>query len=352
MTDNDSKNAANLSKVEGMAETDPSTIENSSNQTASNSAPNFADERELCKRFYNATVACRRLPHDELLLLRVCVDGARWEFTPGQYTLLGLGPWEPRIDGVSSAWPDGIQSKQPLIRRAYSISCAVLDGAGKLQTCSQSDELEFYITLVARPIDQPPMLTPRLFALREGDRLFVGRKAHGRYTLDPVRADDDVIFVATGTGEAPHNAMIAELLHRGHQGLIISVVCVRHERDLGYVETHRTLEQRYGNFRYFTLTTREGRNLDPSHSDFVGKQYVQEFVESGELERRLGRALDPTHTQFFLCGSPAMIGLPADTHDGHLVYPEPPGMVETLLRRGFRLDKPRQTGNVHYEKYW
>ena len=42
-----------------------------------------------------------------------------------------------------------------------------------------------------------------------------------------------MLFLATGTGEAPHNYMLWELLRRGHTGRILSACCVRYRRDLG-----------------------------------------------------------------------------------------------------------------------
>src|SRR5690606_28492366 len=103
----------------------------------------------------------------------------------------------------------------------------------------------------------PPALTPRLFTLKTGDRLFVGTKITGHYTLACVTPEQDVIFLATGTGEAPHNAMIAELFELGHTGKIINAVCVRQRSDLGYIAAHQELERQYQSYRYLPLTTRE-----------------------------------------------------------------------------------------------
>jgi ferredoxin/flavodoxin---NADP+ reductase len=294
----------------------------------------------LRERWYNAAVVSRRLIHKRLLILQVVPDSGLWRFDAGQYTTLGLGNWEPRVDKTDHNWPvSDTTRRHPLVRRAYSISCAMLDDRGHLQACSQATTLEFYVALVTRSTDEPPMLTPRLFALQEGDRLFVGHKARGNYTLDGVLPGDNVIFVATGTGEAPHNAMIAELLSRGHRGQIVSIVCVRYDRDLGYLKVHRALEQQYANFRYFPLTTREPRNVDRSRPDFVGKHYVQDLFESEMFDRYFGREFTPERTQVYLCGNPAMIGS------------RQPGS-EVLRNRGFRLDEPLHRGNVHYEKYW
>ena len=314
---------------------------------------NVTDESPaLRQRWYNATVTSRRRIHDDLIVIRVRLDTGRLEFEPGQYTVLGLGPWEPRIDSVPSSWPPAEPVKKPLIRRAYSISCRVLTDDRELAPCNQADELEFFIALVTRPSDTPPMLTPRLFLLQKGDRLHVGTKAHGEYSLERVQPTDAVAFLATGTGEAPHNAMITQLFTDGHSGPVISVVCVRYESDLAYLNEHRELEHRFANYRYLTLTTREPWNIDESHPDYVGKQYIQQFLESGDLESRAGFSLQPQNTHVFLCGNPSMIGLPQTTPDDHVLYPEPPGVIEALVHRGFTLETARVPGNIHYEKYW
>ncbi len=199
---------------------------------------------------------------------------------------------------------------------------------------------------------QPPALTPRLFCLQPGDRLLVSPHFVGHYTLASVRPERNVLFIATGTGEAPHNAMLAELLAADHAGRIVSICCTRWKKDLAYLEVHRALERRFPMYRHVTLTTREPENLDESAPGYVGKTYVQNFAESGQLERDLQFELDPTTTDVFLCGNPAMIGLPRHPHDWPPIYPTPKGMAEVLEGRGFRLDAPHKPGNIHYERYW
>src|SRR5205807_9284684 len=137
---------------------------------------------------------------------------------PGQYSTLGMGFWEPRFPGCQVEELDP-KDESKLARRAYSISCSVLDENRQLLDIDHTDWLEFYIVLVRESEKkQPPALTPRLFLLREGDRLYVGEKITGQYTLDPVKPDDSVVFLSTGTGEAPHNYMLWQLLASGHGG--------------------------------------------------------------------------------------------------------------------------------------
>ena len=88
-----------------------------------------------------------------------------------------------------------------------------------------------------------------------------------------------------------------------------------------------------------------------AHPEFVGKMRLQEFITSGKLAEALERPLDPHTCHVFLCGNPAMVGIPKD-EQGQRVYPQPTGVIELLERIGFLADRPEQPGNIHFEKYW
>ncbi len=303
---------------------------------------------ELRREKYNARVLRLIKPHGDLMIVRVRPDYPLAPHKPGQYTALGLGNWEPRFPGAAE---EDLQPAElsKLARRSYSISCSILDDEGQLLDRENVDWLEFYIVLVRESEKaHPPALTPRLFLLKEGDRLFLGEKITGHFTLDPVQPDDTVLFLSTGTGEAPHNYMLWDLLRRGHRGRIASACCVRYRKDLAYLSIHEELMRRYPHYLYLPLTTREAETKDH-------KVYIQDLITSGELETRLGQALDPKHTHVYLCGNPKMIGLPEKNREtGERVYPHPLGVIEILERRGFQTDVPAQKikGNVHYEEYW
>jgi ferredoxin--NADP+ reductase len=283
------------------------------------------------------------------LILRVRPDFPVPVHQPGQYTSLGLGNWEPRLPGCQAETLKPADEVK-LVRRAYSIGCSILDDDGQLLDRARADWLEFYIVVVRETEDpnHPPALTPRLFMLKEGDRLNIVEKITGHYTLDPVQPGDAVIFLATGTGEAPHNYMLWELLRRGHTGRILSACCVRYRRDLAYLAVHEELMRRYRNYAYLSLTTREADTVQH-------KVYIQDLISSGQLEQRLGQRLEPTQTHVFLCGNPKMIGVPLKDRDtGQRSYPQPLGVIEILEQRGFRADQlnPRVAGNIHFEEYW
>ncbi len=305
----------------------------------------------LRRKFYNASIVSIDLCHDELMIVRVRPHRGVPRLIAGQYTVLGLGYWEARAANCQSEEDIGPVS-QNLIRRAYSVSCPLLDDDGHLVEANDVDYLEFYITLVRSSPDGPPALTPRIFALKQGDGIHCGPRFHGHYSLEAVPRDADVVFAGTGTGEAPHNAMAAHLLKTGHRGRIANVTCVRWKKDLGYLSKQRRLEQMFTNYRYVALTTREPENLDPARVDYVGKRYLQEYFASGDFESETGISLTPANSHVFLCGNPDMIGVPLHTHDARQRYPQPKGMVETLEQLGFCVDRPHERGNVHFEKYW
>jgi ferredoxin--NADP+ reductase len=298
---------------------------------------------ELRKEHYNATITYFEPTHSDLWVLGVRPDHGDVHHLPGQYASLGLGYWERRIDDAEDVELDERWDK--LVRRSYSISHRIFDEHGYLAQERDTTELEFYIVLVPPTPDNIPGLTPRLALKRPGDRIYLGPKVAGRYTLGPVTdPKGTVVFFATGTGEAPHNAMVVELLRKGHMGPIVSAVTVRQMADLGYMDKNRELEGRYPNFHYLPLPTRE-----PG----VPKRYIQDLITEDVFAKECGVALDPETTHVFMCGNPAMIGLPTeDEETGELTYPKPTGVVEILTERGFTLDHRKTKGNLHFEEYW
>ena len=318
----------------------------------------------LRQKHYNATVVYRNDANPDLMRIGIQADSPHTEIKSGQFVSLGLGRWEPRVAGTQIDHFDATEAAR-VVNRAYSISCPMLGDVGpnneRLVPIEAAEILEFYIVLVRGDLnptttEPSPLLTPRLFHLRQGDRLKIGRKVTGAYTLDGVHPDHDVLMIGTGTGEAPHNAMTTRLLSQRHRGKIINVTTVRQNVDLAYTDTHDRLMRRHDNYHYLAMTTREPINVDPNHPDFVGKRYVQNEFDSGRLAQRFGVDFDPGRTHVFLCGNPAMIGIPSrgeDTIAGD-------GMLQILARRGYRsheeLDRHAGEtpgpGVVRFERYW
>lgn len=302
---------------------------------------------DLRAKRYNATVVHLEKLHSDLMVMRVKPDFPRPAHQPGQYCTLGLGNWEPRVEGcqLEELKPEELTK---VVRRSYSLSCSIYSSPGVLRDLNEDDWIEFYIVLVRENLEgRVPALTPRLFAVNAGDRIQIGEKIVGHFTLSAVKPGDSVVFLGTGTGEAPHNFMLWELLRRGHTGKILSACCVRYSRDLGYLATHQALMAQFPNYKYLPLTTRE--------PGLTKKMYIQDVIENGELESHLGAGLDPAMTHVFLCGNPKMIGIPfKDKETGEWKYPQPTGVIEILERRGFKADNPatKSEGTIHFEKYW
>jgi ferredoxin--NADP+ reductase len=296
---------------------------------------------ELREEHYNATITAFEPTHSDLWVLRVRPDHGDTSYLPGQYASLGLGFWEARIDGALD--PDAEKRWDKLIRRSYSISSRMYDEHGYLTDDNGIDELEFYIVLVPPTEDNTPALTPRLALKEVGDRIYLGPKVAGRYTLKPViDPKAEIVFFSTGTGEAPHNGMVVELLRKGHTGPIISAVTVRESKDLGYEAKHRELESRYPNYHYVPMPTRE-----PG----VPKRYLQDLIKDNDFSEKLGVTISPETTHVYLCGNPAMIGIPEEV-DGELKFPETVGVVQLLSEQGFSVDQRNSPGNIHFEEYW
>lgn len=320
-------------------------------ETSQLDPPDAAEIKQLCEKHYNATIIERIDVHEELARFRIRPDNPVPPFEPGQYVTLALGNWEPRLLGTQPEDLPANRSRK-LARRAYSISCPLVDAQGKVATVDSVDYLEFYITLVrhaATPKSAPPALTPRLFGKGVGDRMALGKKITGKYRLGRIDQDDTVLFLATGTGEAPHNAMAATLLADGHRGKVVSATSIRRYADAAYASEHQTLMRQYPQYRYLALTTREPENLDREHPNFVGKLYLQTLFSDGRLAEMAGDPLDPANTHVFLCGNPAMIGyVPPGAPPAKVL-----GMLPLLERAGFRDEADGEcAGCIRYEKYW
>ena len=90
-----------------------------------------AEVLRLRQSQYNAELVDVIPIHEDLRIFRVRPDDGVVPFVPGQYTVLGLGYWEPRYEDI----PDDAHSQsqlRKLCKRAYSISCPLLDAQGRL----------------------------------------------------------------------------------------------------------------------------------------------------------------------------------------------------------------------------
>jgi ferredoxin--NADP+ reductase len=265
----------------------------------------------------NAVVTQRIEVAPDLVVMRVAPVG--WElppFKPGQFAVLGLPGSAPRH--ASGDAEDPAADPDRLIRRSYSIASSSLS----------REYLEFFVTLV-----HSGALTPRLFALRPGDRLWLGPKITGSFTLDQVPDDKNLALVATGTGLAPYMSMLRTELPTWRERRALVLLGARHSWDLGYREELEMLDKVAPAFSFVPTVSRPQEEFHPWRG---ASGYVQNLWTGGIAKERWGFAPSPDDTHVLLCGNPKMIE----------------DMAEILVGEGFKEHKKRDPGQIHMEKYW
>jgi ferredoxin--NADP+ reductase len=297
---------------------------------------------------YNATVSSRVEVAPGLVILRVVPDKLPFEFKAGQYVVLGLKASEPRIDeserdGAADMTPGGApeagaaagtpESQAAVDAQAAAIVKAAADPdrmirrAYSIASESRSDEfVEFYLTVV-----MSGELTPRIFNLKIKDRVYIGPKAVGVFTLDKAPGKH-LLMIATGTGLAPYMSMLRSELECNGPRQFVIVHGARFSWDLGYRTELTGLARHCGNFHYMPVVTRPQEDVT-----WRGRSgYLQNLIASGAIEDETGFPLTPENFDIFLCGNP--------------------GMIETVIgwaeARGFIKDKGHDIGTLHTEEYW
>jgi ferredoxin--NADP+ reductase len=265
----------------------------------------------------NAVVTHRIEAASGLVILRVAPDG--WtlpEFKAGQFVVLGLPAGAPRIPFSDPEPPPADPAK--LIRRAYSIASSPL----------VKGELEFYVTLV-----RSGELTPRLFALRPGDRLWLSNKPVGLFTLGQIPPDRHLVMIATGTGLAPYMSMLRTHLDANGERRFAAIVGARHSWDIAYSAELTTMQRLSPRFTWLPTVSRPAEEPVPWGGE---TGHVQELWRRARLAERWGFRPEPGNSDVLLCGAPAMID----------------DMTAILVAEGFQADEKGKLGQIHAERYW
>ena len=248
-------------------------------------------------------------------ILRIKPDG--WEFgdyKAGQFVALGLPAKAPRCP---EATEEHTQHADPekIIRRAYSIASS-----------STQNHLEFYITLV-----HSGALTPRIFALNTGDRIMMGKKATGMFTLDEIDSDQNIVLIATGTGLAPYMSMLrSNALKR--EGRMMVIHGAANSWDLGYSSELELLQTMFEKFTYYPTITEPEKEPAGWTGD---TRFIEEIWKDGVAEKAWGFAPAPDNTHIFLCGNPNMVK----------------AMTELLEADGFKNHTRKEPGQIHSEVF-
>ncbi|HYG75488.1 MAG TPA: FAD-dependent oxidoreductase [Planctomycetota bacterium] len=170
--------------------------------------------------------------------------------------------------------------------------------------------LEFCIKLV---IDGA--FTPTLWNLRVGDKMAL-RGPYGKFVV-PEPVQNDLVFIAAGTGIAPFWGMIYHLLHAGVKSDIVLLFGIRYEDDVIYEKEFKELAAKHPNFKpVFTLS----RPRNPA-TWWGEKGYVQTLLPK--------YVKNPKNTKAYICGLTPMIE----------------ASVEELHKLGIGDE------SIHYERY-
>ena len=266
----------------------------------------------------NATVVERVDLNDELSVVRVQPDcGLVPDFTPGQFVTLAL----PRDHSADPRAPAGAlrspSSRARLIRRAYSIASSP----------DTRDSMEFLVVLV-----RGGKLTPRLWTVEQGGRLWMNDRVEGEFTLKGVPADKELVMISTGTGIAPFMSMLRTYRGQSRWRRFVMINGARRATDLAYRQELERVAREDPGIVYISTVTRE-----PEDSEWRGlRGRVQALLEDEVYQRTVGTPLEPQEAHVFLCGNPVMIK-----------------SVQALLEvRGFQPHTRRTPGNIHFERYW
>ena len=282
-------------------------------------------EHDVC----NATLIARHDLTAQRSIIRCRPDSGRVpSFVPGQFIKLGLPRSEEELEALSRM--GRAQAPLRLVRRAYSMT----------STPHQTDFMEFLIIRV-----EQGKLTPQLWNLDVGSRIWMDDHASGLFTLESILLGQDVVMVSTGTGIAPFISMLRTMVDEPPWRHAVVINGARYIADLSYRDELEAMARTHANIQYIPIVSREGVDVGGGEGAPVGINVsrgpflhgrVQRVLESDIYKSLTGRALAPHHCHVMLCGNPAMIE----------------SAQTDLEHRGFCTQTPIKPGNIHFERYW
>ena len=277
----------------------------------------------------NAKVEIQRANKNSIIF-RVYPEFPIRVFLPGQYGSLGL------LD----------DTKTKLIKRAYSISSSIIDLVNEnLILQRDSKFLEFYINRVSTNQNKREQITPKIFSLNTGDKIYCGEKIVGHYIVNNPKKWKNILLISTHTGESPNNNIVNQLLLKSFNLNICNINIGKSDWESLYKKEHSLLEKLYSNYKFTQF-------LDSSekYSD------ISSFIESAFRDKifalnNLGFYPDPATTLIMLCGDPLMIGAPIKKGGFNILTPDY-GLINILVEKSFELTTRFKEGNIIYESYW
>ena len=278
---------------------------------------------------YNSTVEIHRFSH-EAVILRIYPDYPCRHFLSGQYGSLGL-----------------ISDKDnKLVKRAFSISCSIINSDTRV-LINQKDinYYEFYINRIPINHKGREQITPKIFRLKDGDRIFCGQKIAGHYTYQSDNHWHNIILIGTHTGESPNNSIVNYLLLNK---LNINICNINVGPD-GWVSSykleHDILEKMYSNYRFIQFID------NTKNYNILSRFFLDLISNDNEATKKTGFNLESNSTLVMLCGDPKMIGAPIKKGGWNYEYPDY-GLINISIKNGFTIKTRFKEGNINYESYW
>jgi ferredoxin--NADP+ reductase len=224
------------------------------------------------EKHYQATVLKRRELSQDLWLVKID-PGGPFQFLAGQYATLGVDYQGKRIE------------------RAYSIVSSPYE-----------EDLEFFVELVPQG-----ELTPLLYKLQPGDKLFCRKIAKGRFTLDLRSGRANHLLLATVTGLAPFVSYARTLYRDWKSGNSPmpgdhKLYCLQggsRSWEFGYRDEMEKYAAETPWFKYAATVTRPWE--DTAWHGETGRvdDLIRKYTDLWQLR--------PEDTTAYLCGHPSMV---------------------------------------------
>ena len=279
---------------------------------------------------YNASVEINKIT-ENAIILRVFPDFPIRKFLPGQYGSLGLA--------------SNLQ-KDKLIKRAYSIGSSILnDSNDSLVDQKKIKYLEFYINKVDKINKEREQITPKLFSLKDGDRIFCGEKIVGHYILKDIDRYDNILLISTHTGESPNNTILNHVLKNYKTIKICNLNCSpSHNWPSLYTDKHNILMEKNSNYNFI-------QKYDNNSYEKLTKFFDDYLINKNETASQIGFKFNKENILIMLCGDPKMIGAPIKKGGWEYEYPDS-GLIKSFEKFGLELSTRFKKGNIVYESYW
>ncbi len=276
----------------------------------------------------NASVKIHR-SNSNSTIFRIYPEFAIRLFKPGQYGSLGL------ISDFGNK----------LVKRAYSISSSIIDiNTKELQNQRNLKFLEFYINQVPSNIKSNEQITPKLFKLKDGDRIYCGEKIVGHYIIKDQIKCENILLISTHTGESPNNSIVNQLLKNNFKINICNINVGKSNWESLYISEHILLQELYSNYKFIQFIDNSKR-----YNQLIN--FISTLLYNTMVSKQIGFRLESYSTLVMLCGDPIMIGAPIKKGSWNYVIPDY-GLINILKQNSFELTTRFKEGNIIFESYW